>query len=70
MGHELGSQTIYKESGNELTCIIKGEFFPEKIFTMIDKFIEKYVVCSKCTYPELVIKVKQGLVRGDCQACG
>jgi len=36
----------------------------------LDKFIEKYVLCPKCTYPEMNIKVKKGIVHGNCDSCG
>jgi hypothetical protein len=36
------------------------------IYGLVDKFCEKFVVCSKCTYPEIIIKVKKGVVIGDC----
>jgi len=58
MGHELGSQTTCKGKGNDIDYIINGSFTDPEIKTMIDKFIEKYVICEKCTYPEITLKIK------------
>ena len=38
MGHELGSQTIFKEKGNEITSIINGLFPEDELRKMLDKF--------------------------------
>lgn len=70
LGHELGSQTIYKEKGNEITTVIKGTFVEELFKTTMDKFIEKYICCQKCKYPEMILSVKKGLIFGRCNACG
>lgn len=37
MGYELGSQTIYKEKGNEITTIINGQFSDENMRKSLDK---------------------------------
>lgn len=37
---------------------------------ILDKFIEKYVMCAKCTYPEINILVRKGKLYSDCMACG
>lgn len=37
LGHELGSQTIYKEKGNDITTIINGSFTDEEIRKSMDK---------------------------------
>ena len=70
LGHELGSQTIYKEKGNEITTVINGTFNDELFRTTMDKFIEKYICCQKCKYPEMVLSVKKGIISGRCNACG
>ncbi|EAS01319.2 domain found in IF2B/IF5 protein (macronuclear) [Tetrahymena thermophila SB210] len=70
MGFELGSQIIYKEKGNDVTTIINGAFKEDILQKQLDKFIQKYVLCPKCTYPEFVLRVRQGLVSGKCDSCG
>merc|ERR1712232_1102039 len=37
---------------------------------VLDKFIERYVLCEKCRYPEVDMKAKKGFVQGSCKACG
>ena len=34
------------------------------------RFINKYVVCANCTYPELKMTIKKDIVMGSCAACG
>lgn len=70
MGHDLGTQTIYKEKGNEITTVINGLFSEDAMRKSLDKFIEKYVICSKCKLPELILHVKKGIISGACNACG
>ena len=70
LGHELGSQTIYKEKGNEITTLINGTFDDEMFRKGLDKFIEKYIICQKCKYPEMIMLVKKGIISGRCNACG
>lgn len=70
MGYELGSVTTFKHDGNECLCIINGEFTGEKMRTVLDKFINKYICCSKCKLPEIVLKVEGGKIKGDCKSCG
>merc|ERR1712156_811365 len=38
---------------------------------LVDKFIEKYVLCAACNLPEIDMAVnKRGLVVATCKACG
>lgn len=43
---------------------IQGRLLPDQVDNNIDKFIEKYLICSKCSMPEWDYKNKQ------CKACG
>ncbi|EGR30622.1 hypothetical protein IMG5_127620 [Ichthyophthirius multifiliis] len=70
MGIEYGSQIIFKEKGNDVSTIINGSFKEEQLQKTLDKFIEKYVLCPKCKYPEFVLRVKQNTVCGKCDSCG
>lgn len=70
MGFERGSQTIYKAKGNDVTTIINGAFKDEELNKDLDSFIRKYIVCPKCTYPEMFMRVKKGMVCGKCNSCG
>jgi len=44
-------------NGNEINSIINGKFNEEELKQLMDRFIEKYVLCKKCNYPETSIKV-------------
>ena len=70
LGIELGSQTIFKGKGNDITTIINGAFTDEELKKCLDKFIDKYVLCKGCHYPEMCLKVKKDLVGGKCDSCG
>ena len=66
IGKELGSQTEIKNDVH----LINGSHAPEKLQILLDKFIEKYVLCPKCKLPEVRIFVKKGEIRCKCRACG
>lgn len=36
----------------------------------LSRFIEKFILCRKCSIPEIKITVKKGFLYGDCRACG
>lgn len=59
MGYELGSQTIFKVKGNDIQTVVNGSFQDDQIVETLDKFINRYIVCSKCTYPEIQMLVKK-----------
>ena len=67
---QFGSQSIFKEKGNEITAILKGEFTEPVLNKALDKFAEKFLICPKCKYPELDHEVKKKKVYGNCRACG
>lgn len=56
MGVEFGSLIEYKEKGTETTTIIRGNIPYEEIKKSLDKFIEKYILCTGCQYPEMVLR--------------
>ncbi|CAD8087612.1 unnamed protein product [Paramecium primaurelia] len=72
LGFEFGSQTSYKfKNDNDVTCIINGAFQDDQIRKQLDKFIEKYILCQKCRYPEMYMKIKGGkIIYGQCDSCG
>ena len=69
LAYELGSQVTY-QAGTETTCIINGEFDLKEMQKNLDKFIKKYICCSKCTLPEVTMKVIDNRLKGDCRSCG
>ncbi|CAG9312772.1 unnamed protein product [Blepharisma stoltei] len=65
---ELGASAEYKESENK--AILKGTFRREDLQKLLDQFIEKFVLCSKCHYPEITYRFKRNNLISDCKACG
>jgi len=43
IGNELGSQTTYKEKGNDVQSLIKGSF-TENLPALLDKFLF-FIIC-------------------------
>ena len=37
---------------------------------VLDKFIEEYILCKGCKYPEMILRVKGERIFGDCSSCG
>merc|ERR1712113_1092005 len=71
-GYELGAQTSYtnKEGEGERT-IINGHHETKVFQDLLDKFIEKYVLCQNCNLPEIDMVVKKsGAIMATCKACG
>jgi translation initiation factor 2 beta subunit (eIF-2beta)/eIF-5 len=66
IGMELGTQTDIK---NEVQ-LINGSHAADKLQSLLDKFIEKYVLCPKCKLPEIRIFIKSEQIRCKCRACG
>merc|ERR1711953_744903 len=65
----MGSNYTDKE-GEGIRAIINGHHETSVFQTMLDKFIDKYVLCQGCHLPEIDMKVKKGMIGGVCKACG
>lgn len=67
MGIEFGSNTNTKEG----LFSINGEMNADDVLRMLDKFIDRFVLCPKCKLPEMVLQVtaKKSLT-GKCNSCG
>ena len=51
--------------------IVNGAHDAEKLATILDVFIDKFVLCAECKNPETVfIFEKNDLIKMDCKACG
>lgn len=66
IGKELGSQTDIKNDN----YLINGNHSADKLQQILDKFIDKYVLCPKCKLPEARIFIKKSEIRCKCRACG
>lgn len=70
-GSELGAQSTYTDKeGEGVRAIVNGHHDTPIFQTMLDKFIEKYVLCENCHLPEIDMNVKRGTIVGKCKACG
>ncbi|XP_055879053.1 eukaryotic translation initiation factor 5-like [Biomphalaria glabrata] len=69
-GCELGAQTQFDTKNDRY--IVNGSHTDEKLQTLLDGFIKKFVLCPGCSNPEtnLVVQVKRGTILQRCIACG
>src|SRR5574343_262673 len=67
-GAEFGAIIEFKL--NEQRAMLNGNLRVEDLQRSLDHFIEKFVLCPKCTYPEINIRIKKGELYSDCKACG
>lgn len=67
-GAEVGALTNWEEK--EARYIVNGVHDADKLQTLLDDFISKFVLCSKCKNPETVLSVKNGVIFRTCKACG
>merc|ERR1712194_323808 len=53
-------------------AVVNGHHETHVFQALVDKFIEKYVLCVGCELPEvdMVVNSKKGLVVATCKACG
>ena len=66
---EKGTLLHDKTSDKDNSSIINGSFSYDDLLKVLDAFINKYVCCPKCTYPEMDIRVKSKRVTGICKSC-
>ena len=67
-GFELGAiTTIIPESDK---YIVNGKHDKSKLDEVLDTFIRKFVLCSKCDLPETNMVFSKSTITLRCQACG
>lgn len=49
-GCELGAQTLFDTKNDRY--IVNGSHMDEKLQTLLDGFIKKFVLCPECSNPE------------------
>jgi translation initiation factor 5 len=54
----------------EQTSIIKGQHKYDTMLKQLDKFIDKFVLCKGCHYPELKMFVEGKDLKSTCNSCG
>lgn len=62
-------------AAQEKKSIIKGDHKQDVLIKTLDKFIEKFLLCQKCSYPEIVFGVANSTKKGGdlvakCRSCG
>jgi translation initiation factor 5 len=67
-GNELGAQVICDNKTNRF--IVNGSHDAEKLQTLLDAFITKFVLCPACKNPETLLVVDRSNVHRACKACG
>ncbi len=69
-GIENGSQTNMKKAGKSNTnYIIQGDFSEAALVKMLDKFIEKFLLCPTCKLPELHLFANNERLSAKCDSC-
>ena len=67
-GCEVGAQARVKEKIAEY--IVNGAHDTQTLDSVLDTFIEKYVLCPNCKLPETNLTVKRQSIYSSCTACG
>merc|ERR1712190_704925 len=72
IGYEVGAQSSYTNKEKEGERGVGNGHHDTPVFqTLVDKFIEKYVLCAGCNLPEIDMVVnKKGLIVATCKGCG
>jgi len=70
IGYTLGALVDINEGANRY--IVNGKHSEEDLSTLLDGFIDKYVLCKQCGNPETILSVSkdQSTLRLKCKACG
>ena len=55
---------------NLKTAVLKGLFNQEQLTKKLQQFIERYILCIKCSLPETCLEKRGQSVYQDCSACG
>jgi len=54
----------------EQTSIVKGDHNYDVMLKQLDRFIDKYVLCKRCRYPELRMELTGKDLKSACNSCG
>ena len=57
-------------TSKEKSSILKGSHSTDSLVRMLDKFIEKFLLCSKCKLPETSFEDNKKKLQSKCRACG
>merc|ERR1711964_862417 len=68
LGCELGALSSYNDEEDK--SIVNGAHETGTAQQLIDKFIEKFILCPNCKLPEIDMVIKKGDLCAGCKACG
>jgi len=70
LGIELAAQSRWREA--ELRSIVNGSHSDADLQNLVHKFVDIFVLCPTCTYPETKLKIstKNKTIMHVCKACG
>lgn len=67
-GIDLGAQSMYNAKTDK--AVVNGCFQSEDMQKIMTKFIDDFILCPTCRYPEIKMIVKKTRIKIDCAACG
>jgi translation initiation factor 5 len=67
-GIELGAQSKYNDAKER--SVVNGAHQASDLQEHLQKFVELYVLCTRCHYPEIKWDVRKSAIKVDCAACG
>jgi len=67
-GTELGAQSRYSAETDR--AIVNGAHTDAVLQDLINKYVEKFVLCPNCGLPETEYKIKSEVIYHKCAACG
>jgi translation initiation factor 5 len=67
-GTELGAQTRYSLETDR--AIVNGAHTDQVLQDLINRYVEKFVLCPQCRLPETEYKIKNDAIFHRCAACG
>ncbi len=68
IGSELGTKT--KCDSKQNSCVFAGKHTGEALSLCLDKFIDMFVLCTRCKNPETFFEIKKDNIVSKCKACG
>eukprot|EP00298_Acanthocystis_sp_HF-20_P010673 c18983_g1_i3.p1 GENE.c18983_g1_i3~~c18983_g1_i3.p1 ORF type:complete len:389 (+),score=144.21 c18983_g1_i3:160-1326(+) len=64
---ELGAVSMWDDKRN--VGIVNGKHEKATLAKLLADFINRYVLCPQCHYPETDLKIKKGTIYAQCRAC-
>jgi translation initiation factor 5 len=69
LGRELGAITMHDQHTDQFR--VNGKYTPHQLQDVVFDFIDRFVLCGRCCYPECLPRFdSSGVVVLSCNACG